>query len=139
MSTVSGAQDVYKTKERSNVSLTWSFILPTDQPHDFLLIDLLTVKPLKRIYLYDSREAEPYTDVSYRGRLECDVQLARGRNKCLLKDLRLSDAGMFQWVAVANGKSHHKKCELRVTSKRKILICSHPGLTFNKEEQFSLV
>ncbi|XP_037536876.1 uncharacterized protein LOC119413846 [Nematolebias whitei] len=115
VSAVNGAEDVYETKEHSNVSLTWTFMVPSDQPHNFLLIDLLAVKPLRRIYLYDSTEAEPYTDVSYRGRLQCDVQLARGRIECLLKDLRLSDAGTFQWVVVADGKSRHRKCELRVT------------------------
>jgi len=62
-----------------------------------------------------------YTDDSFRGRLQCDLQLARkGQIECTLADLWLNDTGEYQCVVVADRRRNYKNYDLEVTGKLKL-------------------
>ncbi|KAM4536819.1 uncharacterized protein PAE49_021266 [Odontesthes bonariensis] len=118
-STVTG--DVYKAEEHSNLTLT-SCLYPANAalPPNSLQIQLVSLKPLKKIYVYDSRiGGVRYTDVLFRGRLQCDLLLARkGQIECLLADLSLNDTGVYQCVVFADGRTNYKDYDIVVTASK---------------------
>ncbi|XP_023202857.1 uncharacterized protein LOC111611214 [Xiphophorus maculatus] len=110
---VNDTQQQYQADEHSNVTLT--VLCPVNSSSDWLNIDLMIVEPLRSIYLYDSRfQPDPHTDDQFKGRLQCDPQLRNGMVECLLSDLRLSDAGRYQWIVATKGRSNLTKLELVV-------------------------
>ncbi|KAL7375738.1 hypothetical protein ABVT39_022811 [Epinephelus coioides] len=115
--TASVTQDVYQAEEHSNITLTWRFPVKTAVSVDSLYIDILYGEPLRRIYLYDTDfEAGLYQDELYRGRVQCDLELAKkGRIECVLTGLRLSDTGIYTFIIGVNSDSHTKTCDLSVT------------------------
>uniref|UniRef100_A0A087YQW5 Immunoglobulin V-set domain-containing protein n=1 Tax=Poecilia formosa TaxID=48698 RepID=A0A087YQW5_POEFO len=114
--TLNETLDVYEAEEHSNATLTWIRPDPNATPPDWLYIDLSSMEPLRRIYLFDSRvQPETYTDDEFKGRLHCDPQLVgNGRIRCLLTDVRLSDAGRYQWYVVTDGGRNLRHWELVV-------------------------
>ncbi|KAL7374717.1 hypothetical protein ABVT39_005990 [Epinephelus coioides] len=116
-STASVTQDVYQAEEHSNITLTWRFPVKTAVSVDSLYIDILYGEPLRTIYLYDTDfEAGLYQDELYRGRVQCDPELAKkGRIECVLTGLRLSDTGIYTFIIGVNSDSHTKTCDLSVT------------------------
>ncbi|KAL7375014.1 hypothetical protein ABVT39_010697 [Epinephelus coioides] len=116
-STASVTQDVYQAEEHSNITLTWRFPVKTAMSVDSLYIDILYGEPLRTIYLYDTDfEAALYQDELYRGRVQCDPELAKkGRIECVLTGLRLSDTGIYTFIIGVNSDSHTKTCDISVT------------------------
>ncbi|KAL7375397.1 hypothetical protein ABVT39_016663 [Epinephelus coioides] len=125
-STASVTQDVYQAEEHSNITLTWRFPVKTAVSVDSLYIDILYGEPLRTIYLYDTDfEAALYQDELYRGRVQCDLELAKkGRIECVLTGLRLSDTGIYTFIIGVNSDSHTKTCDLSVTGKMAVR-CRH--------------
>ncbi|XP_078020782.1 uncharacterized protein LOC144459869 [Epinephelus lanceolatus] len=117
-STASVTQDVYQAEEHSNITLTWRFPVKTAVSVDSLYIDILYGEPLRTIYLYDTDfEAGLYQDELYRGRVQCDLELAKkGRIECVLTGLRLSDTGIYTFIIGVNSDSRTKTCDLSVTA-----------------------
>ncbi|XP_078020817.1 uncharacterized protein LOC144459888 [Epinephelus lanceolatus] len=117
-STASVTQDVYQAEEHSNITLTWRFPVKTAVSVDSLYIDILYGEPLRTIYLYDTDfEAALYQDELYRGRVQCDLELAKkGRIECVLTGLRLSDTGIYTFIIGVNSDSRTKTCDLSVTA-----------------------
>lgn len=138
MSCEGGEQEVYKTEEHTNISLTCS--CPTDKPPKSLQIVLESLNPLRKIYLYDSRkEAGPYTDESFRDRVDCDLQLAwRGQIRGFLKHLRINDTGTYHWIVYADEKRFLKMFYLQVTGEQKKLSFLHSILKINYKIYFFL-
>lgn len=99
--------------------MMWLLHFDTTRPPDVLMIDLIKLKTDTRIFFYDSHsDTETYPDESCRGRLQCDLQLARrGRLECALTDLRLSDTGTYLSIVLLNGERSYKPCDLNVTGK----------------------
>ncbi|XP_054912056.1 uncharacterized protein LOC129376447 [Poeciliopsis prolifica] len=112
--TVNETLDVYEAEENSNVTLKWIRPDPNATPPDRLYVDLMSMEPLRRIYRFDSRD-ETYTDDEFKGRLHCDPQLVRnGGIRCLLAEVRLSDAGRYRCYVVIDGRRDHRDWELVV-------------------------
>ncbi|XP_019209863.1 programmed cell death 1 ligand 1 isoform X2 [Oreochromis niloticus] len=118
--TMSAEQEVYQAEENSNITMTWLLHFDINRPPDFLQINLINVKKKTRVFFYNSETGtEVYPDENYRGRLQCDPQLARkGRLECLLTDLRLNDTGTYHCIVVLNEEASSKTCDLNVTGKR---------------------
>ncbi|CAI5659842.1 unnamed protein product [Oreochromis niloticus] len=116
--TMSAEQEVYHAEENSNITMTWLFPFDTNRPIDFVQIELINVEKKTRVYFYNSKTGTyMYPDENYRGRLQCDPQLARkGRVECLLTDLRLNDTGTYHWIVVHNEEASSKTCDLNVTA-----------------------
>lgn len=116
--TMSEEQEVYQAEEKSNITITWLLHFHTNRPPDFLQIDLMNVKRKTRVFFYNSETGtEVYPDEHYRGRLQCDPQLARkGRLECVLTDLRLNDTGTYHCIVVLNEEVSFKTCDLNVTA-----------------------
>lgn len=119
-------QDVYEAEENSNITMTWFFPVDTDKSPD---LHVWNVKLETSIYSYSiGSDTKPDIHEIYRGRLQCDTQLAtKGRLQCLLTDLRLSDTGAYRCIVVFNSNSSYKPCVLNVTGKMTylapLLIC----------------
>ncbi|KAL4007575.1 hypothetical protein ACER0C_001427 [Sarotherodon galilaeus] len=113
--TVSVEQDVYEAEENSNITMTWFFPVDTGKNPD---LHVQNVKLETYIYSYSiGSDDKPYVHEIYRGRLQCDTQLAtKGRLQCLLTHLRLSDTGTYQCIVVLNSNSSYKPCVLNVTA-----------------------
>ncbi|XP_054881707.1 uncharacterized protein LOC129356120 isoform X2 [Poeciliopsis prolifica] len=112
--TVNETLDVYEAEENSNVTLKWIRPDPNATPPDRLYVDLMSMEPLRRIYRFDSRD-ETYTDDEFKGRLHCDPKLVRnGGIRCLLAEVRLSDAGRYRCYVVIDGRRDHRDWELVV-------------------------
>ncbi|KAL4007532.1 hypothetical protein ACER0C_001384 [Sarotherodon galilaeus] len=116
--TMSAEQEVYHAEENSNITMTWLFPFDTNRPPDFLQIELINVEKKTRVSFYNSKTGTyMYPDENYRGRLQCDPQLARkGRVECLLTDLRLNDTGTYHCIVVLNEEASSKTCDLNVTA-----------------------
>ncbi|CAI5659884.1 programmed cell death 1 ligand 1 isoform X1 [Oreochromis niloticus] len=116
--TMSAEQEVYQAEENSNITMTWLLHFDINRPPDFLQINLINVKKKTRVFFYNSETGtEVYPDENYRGRLQCDPQLARkGRLECLLTDLRLNDTGTYHCIVVLNEEASSKTCDLNVTA-----------------------
>ncbi|XP_054881715.1 uncharacterized protein LOC129356138 [Poeciliopsis prolifica] len=112
--TVNETLDVYEAEENSNITLKWIRPDPNATPPDRLYVDLMSMEPLRRIYRFDSRD-ETFTDDEFKGRLHCDPQLVRnGGIRCLLAEVRLSDAGRYRCYVVIDGRRDHRDWELVV-------------------------
>ncbi|XP_054881718.1 uncharacterized protein LOC129356140 [Poeciliopsis prolifica] len=112
--TVNETLDVYEAEENSNITLKWIRPDPNATPPDRLYVHLMSMEPLRRIYRFDSRD-ETYTDDEFKGRLHCDPQLVRnGGIRCLLAEVRLSDAGRYRCYVVIDGRRDHRDWELVV-------------------------
>lgn len=111
---INNTQVIYQAEEHSNVTLT--LLSPVNTTSESLYIDVMNVEQKRCIYRYDRRvQADPYTDDVFRDRLQCDPQLVGNREiHCFLTDLRLSDAGIYQWFVAADGRSNLNKWELVV-------------------------
>ncbi|XP_039874864.1 programmed cell death 1 ligand 1-like [Simochromis diagramma] len=116
--TMSAEQEVYHAEGNSNITLTWLLRFDTNRPPDFLQIEIINVEKKTRVFFYNSETGtEVYPDENYRGRLQCDPQLARkGRLECLLTDLRLNDTGTYHCIVVLNEEVSSKTCDLNVTA-----------------------
>uniref|UniRef100_A0AAZ1XFA6 Immunoglobulin V-set domain-containing protein n=1 Tax=Oreochromis aureus TaxID=47969 RepID=A0AAZ1XFA6_OREAU len=114
--TMSAEQEVYQAEENSNITMTWLLHFDTNRPPDFLQINLINVKKKTRVFFYNSETGtEVYPDENYRGRVQCDSQLARkGRLECVLTDLRLNDTGTYHCIVVHNEEVSSKTCDLNV-------------------------
>ncbi|PWA13906.1 hypothetical protein CCH79_00018511, partial [Gambusia affinis] len=114
--TLNETLDVYEAEEHSNATLTWIHPDPNATPSDWFYFDLMSMKLLRKIYVFNSRvQPEPYTDDEFKGRLHCDPQLVRnGRIRCLLTEVRFSDAGRYQWYVVTDGGRDVRDWELVV-------------------------
>ncbi|GLD68074.1 uncharacterized protein AKAME5_001939200 [Lates japonicus] len=113
--TLNVTQDVYQAEEHGNTTLTWLF--PVKPDTHSLYIDIMYVRPERRIYLYDSEhELELYPHELYRGRVWCDLELAKkGRIECLFTDLKLNDTGTYQVLVIIDEYHDYKTCDLNVT------------------------
>ncbi|CAG5929424.1 unnamed protein product [Menidia menidia] len=113
--------DMYQAEEHSNITIT-SCQYPSNAaiPPKTLNFDLVSLKPLKKIYAYDSRlVAVRHIDEFFRGRLHCDLLRAReGKIDFVLADLRMTDTGQYQCVVHADGKNNFKAYNLTVTASR---------------------
>lgn len=133
--TMSEEQEVYQAEEKSNITITWLLHFHTNRPPDFLQIDLMNVKRKTRVFFYNSETGtEVYPDEHYRGRLQCDPQLARkGRLECVLTDLRLNDTGTYHCIVVLNEEVSFKTCDLNVTGKMTSLTLLLVSITSSSE------
>lgn len=124
--TMSAEQEVYHAEGNSNITLTWLLRFDTNRPPDFLQIEIINVEKKTRVFFYNSKTGtEVYPDENYRGRLQCDPQLARKRRlECLLTDVRLNDTGTYHCIVVLNEEVSFKTCDLIVTGKMTSLLVS---------------
>ncbi|CAI5659913.1 programmed cell death 1 ligand 1-like isoform X1 [Oreochromis niloticus] len=129
--TMSAEQEIYQAEEKSNITITWLLHFDTNRPPDFLQIDLMNVKRKTRVFFYNSEtDTEVYPDENYRGRLQCEPQLARkGRLECVLTDLRLNDTGTYHCIVVLNEEVSSKTCDLNVTAafEKPVEVSSKPA------------
>ncbi|XP_015238907.1 PREDICTED: uncharacterized protein LOC107090178 [Cyprinodon variegatus] len=113
-----GTQDVYEAEEHSNITLTLSS--PVFSSSSRMYMDLINKEPLRCIYRYDSTyQPEPYMDETLRGRFQCDLQQDEdGQIRCLLRDLKFSDAGRYQSFIRVDGRSTFTNLEVVVKAVR---------------------
>ncbi|XP_026209152.1 uncharacterized protein LOC113157738 [Anabas testudineus] len=115
--TVSGSQDVYQAEEHSNITLTWLFSVTADMS-DSLIIDVVYVEPLRMVFHYNhKRETALYPEEFYRGRVQCDPELARkGQIDVVFTNVTLDDTGTYRCFVSVDRHSNYTTCGLNVTA-----------------------